>query len=160
MLQTITNVSTIVASVVAIIGVIIGLYQIRQFSKSEKSANQAYISVKYVTGLARQKPAVFLVIRNHGNSSATNVRISFDNGAKWHFVANPQKFPFLQPSGIAEILPGSKLKYFVGTLANNSPLHALKTDSVMATLQYLDKSVGKSESRISLTLQDEAYLAR
>ena len=159
-LQDIGAIATIVGTSLTLVAIIVALIQIHQLGQVEKSSNKANISVRYEYGTVREGKAVFIVFENHGRTSATKVQLSFDSKTKWHFVKHPSSFPFQGDRGIQNLFPGAKLQYFVGRPLSKSPFEHLRTNSITGLLSYTDEIVGTQKFEVTLTLQDQTFIAR
>jgi hypothetical protein len=159
-LQDIGAIATIVGTSLTLVAIVVALFQIHQLGQVEKSSNKANISVRYEYGTVREGKAVFIVFENHGRSSATKVQLFFDDHTKWHFVKHPSSLPFQTEQGIQNLFPGAKLQYFVGRPLAKSPFEDLRTKSIPGLLSYKDDIVGPQTLDVSLTLQDQTFIAK
>jgi hypothetical protein len=159
-LQDAGSIATIAGTALAVVAIGVGLYQIRQIGKVEKESNKANVSVRFEYGVVREGKAVFLVFENHGKATAKGVRLDFPANTKWHFVAHPSSFPFQKSGGILSLYPGAKLQYFVGRPLARSPFETLKTTSIQASLSFKDDVKGDHVEQVSLTLQDQTFVAK
>jgi len=152
--------ATIASPVLAIVGLVLVLIQIRQVKDSELAANRAYVSARVELGESRTNPALFLVLKNHGRSPARAISIKFDNENDWHYVQHWQKFPFIESNKITKLLPQEEKKYFLGPMTKGSRLLNLKENTVNGTITYTDPTGTIFNEPIELTLKDLAYVAR
>jgi hypothetical protein len=159
-LQFWSNVATIVSALLAVVAIAFVWWQVRQFRKAEESGARAYLSARLEIGKSRERPAMFLVLKNHGKSPALDVHIEFDHQNNWHYVEHWKKFPFIEGNRISQLLPGEERKYFLGTLVSGSRLIALKTEEATGTLIYSDSISDKRREQIKLTIRDMVFVAR
>lgn len=155
------GIATITASLVAILGIILGYLQLRASTRSAKASARAYVSVQYVISKPKGKEeSVYLVFRNHGRVVAENIRLTFDNSSDWNHIRNSESLPFVSDAGISRLYPDQYAEYFVGTLQARSRLAKLKDSEVKATLTFSDSIFGKQTVEISLGLSDFKYRRR
>jgi hypothetical protein len=159
-LQFWSDLATIVSGVLAIVAIGFVWRQVSQFTKAEESGSRSYVSARLEIGKSRERPAMFLVLKNHGKSPATNICIEFEHVNNWHYVEHWQKFPFVGENKILQLLPDEERKFFLGTLVKGSRLIALKTDEAKGTLIYSDAFSSERREKITLTLRDMVFVAR
>lgn len=152
--------ATIASALVAIGALPIVVYQVIQFNRSEAAASRSYVSVHAEVGQNRGRAVVFLILQNHGRSMATDISLHFDSPDNWHYVARPEKFPFLYPNIIWQLLPGEQRKYFIGTLEERSRLLALRAGKVSGVVSYSDAASSNRREEFFLTLADLTYVAK
>lgn len=155
-----SDVATIVSALLAVVAIAFVWWQVRQFRKAEESGARAYLSARLELGRSREKPAMFLVLKNHGKSPAKDIHIEFNHANNWHYVEHWQKFPFVGKNRILQLLPDEERKYFLGTLVKESRLVALKTGEANGTLIYSDSISSERREEITLTLRDMVFVAR
>ena len=155
-----SDVATIVSAFLAVVAIVFVWWQVRQFRKAEESGARAYLSARLEIGKSRERPAMFLVLKNHGNSPAKDIHIKFNHVNNWHYVEHWQKFPFIGENRILQLLPNEERKYFLGTLVRGSRLVALKTGQATGTLIYSDPISSERREEITLTLRDMVFVAR
>ena len=155
-----SDVATIVSALLAVVAIAFVWWQVRQFRKAEESGARAYLSARLELGKSRERPAMFLVLKNHGNSPAKDIHIEFNHVNNWHYVEHWQKFPFVGENRILQLLPDEERKYFLGTLVRGSRLVSLKTGQATGTLIYSDPISSERREEITLTLRDMVFVAR
>ena len=150
------GIATIVSTIVAIAALVFTAYEIRLMKRAEIQNTKALVSVIYRKGTTRGRASVFICFENHGRVPASNITLRFLNEQKWHHVANPDRYPFNTQQGISVLFPGQKLEYFVG---QQTYLKHLSQGSVTAELEYLDSVIGRSSSKLQLSLIDQTFVA-
>jgi hypothetical protein len=155
-----SDVATIVSALLAVVAIAFVWWQVRQFRKAEESGSRAYLSARLELGKSRERPAMFLVLKNHGKSPAKDIHIRFEHVNNWHYVEHWQKFPFIGENRILQLLPDEERRYFLGTLVKGSRLIALKTGEAKGTIIYSDLISSERREEITLTLRDMVFVAR
>ncbi len=160
-LDFLSGIATITASIVAILGIVLGYLQLRASTRSEKASARAYVSVQYVISKPRGvEESVYLVFRNHGRVVAENIRVTFENETGWNHIRNSESLPFVSEAGITRLYPDQHAEYFVGTLKTYSRLLKLKDSEVKGLLTFRDSIFGMQSVEISLGLSDYKYRRR
>ena len=155
-----SDVATIVSAILAIVGLSFVWYQIRQFTKAQRSESRAYVSAKAEPGISRGRTALYLVLKNHGKSPARDVHIEFDQTNDWHYVEHSDKFPFIGENRILVVWPDEEKKFFLGPMTKGSRLLQLKSATANGTLIYKDETGKEHKEPIALTLIDTKFAAR
>lgn len=160
LLQEWANIATLVSCGIALVAVVLGLIQIHKIAEAEKAASRSYVTVRLQKGTTRGQPSVFLLFSNHGRAAACNIKIRFEHQNNWHYVRNPELYPFTTEAGINWLYPGEERKYFLGQMKSGSRLLALKNSEVKGTLIYSDEIRQNREEPISITLADLVFVAK
>ena len=157
--------SWLVPSVVGLFGLAIAWYQLRAGRLESFADRRPYVVCEYVREKgAKGADAVFLQISNVGETPAFDVRLDFGDRDDWHWV-RPANFPFLNSEGgLSVLVNGHPVRYFVGTLSQNSVLKNLEMSHLNVSVTYNalqgsgKKIPIKEEAR--LTLQSYRYRSK
>ena len=133
----VSAISTLATALAAIFGGIFGLLEYRRAMRLEFHDKRAFIVPRLNVASDAQRPRVYLVIRNYGDTPAFNVTLDFAAGQVWHWV-KPADYPFLaEQGGITAIGPGEEIRYFLGELSdNNGPFNDILQRDVFGSVSF------------------------
>jgi hypothetical protein len=152
-------VSAAVTAVIAVAAGIFAFVQVRQAATAHFAERRPYVVPSLeVRPSDTNEFRVYLVIKNFGQTPAKNVVVEFENGANWNHISRAHVLPFMKINGgISVVTPHASNEFFIGPLSHSSPLNALRTESILATVTF--RAYGHSRivtDEFRLTLRDLA----
>ncbi len=153
--QILSGIGTTLAAVVAAL-------QFFRSKRLEFQEKRPFVIPKLHLESSSRGKALFLLLRNVGDTPATSVKLDFGSEKKWHWVKSPS-YPFLTNSeGITAIGPGDELKFFLGKITPAGDLRDIETRDIEVRVSF-DNPVRKAQrlhDDIRMSLQDNRYQSK
>lgn len=154
-----TTYLSVAANIVTIAGFVALGFQLSQSKKQFREVVRARLAVTAEKIQLRGRPAVGLIITNHGQTPARNVSIAFDPGQKFHSLRGHENLMFLAPKSIERIDAGESLTFTLGPLVGSDNMSHVLTSSLSGKISFQSTIRGKSETEpFQVTLSQKGFL--